>query len=87
MTPDRSAEDQALIDALTTRATTAEQALVQRDATMSKLRHDLRGILSPAMLMADRLSGSVDPIARRTAETLIKTIERADAALKATRQT
>nr|WP_321985409.1 hypothetical protein [uncultured Lichenicoccus sp.] len=83
----RTAEDQSLIDQLTARAQAAEQALVQRDATMSKLRHDLRGILSPAMLMADRLATSEDPFARRTAETLIKTIERADAALKATRHT
>lgn len=82
----RTAEDQSLIDQLTSRAQGAEEALLQRDATMSKLRHDLRGILSPALLMADRLAASDDPFARRTAETLIKTIERADAALKATRQ-
>ncbi len=48
---------------------------------MARLRHDLRGILSPALLLADRLSMSDDPLARRTAEAMILTVERAEQAL------
>ncbi|NPD66453.1 hypothetical protein HN018_09945 [Lichenicola cladoniae] len=46
------------------------------------MRHDLRGILSPAMLTADRLALSQDPVSRRTGEAMISTIERADERLK-----
>ena len=48
----------------------------------SQLRHDLRGILSPALLTADRLSNSQDPIAKRAADTMIATIERAEVRLR-----
>ena len=70
----RTAEDQTLIDQLNGRAEAAEQEV-------SRLRHDLRGILSPTLLLADRLSMSDDPIAQRTAAAIISTIERAEAAL------
>ena len=77
----RSAEDQALIDSLTARAEQAEARAQAQDRDISRLRHDLRGILSPALLLADRLSASADPLARRTAEVVISTIERAEQAL------
>jgi hypothetical protein len=41
------------------------------------LRHDLRGVLSPAMLTADRLLTNADPSVRRTGEIMVRTIERA----------
>jgi ABC-type branched-subunit amino acid transport system permease subunit len=51
---------------------------------LSRLRHDLRGILSPALLTADRLLASTeDPTARRSAELVIATVERANARLSA----
>ena len=77
----RSAEDQILFDALSRRAERAEAKLLDHDQDMSRLRHDLRGILSPALLLADRLSTSDDPLARRTAEAMIVTIERAEQVL------
>ena len=47
--------------------------------TLRQLRHDLRGILSPALMTADRLLMSTeDPVARRAAETMVETIERAE---------
>ena len=77
----RSNEDQALIDALTRRAEEAEALLREHRLDLSKLRHDLRGILSPALLLADRLSTSEEPMAKRTAEAMIRTVERAEQAL------
>lgn len=51
----------------------------EHDAQWRSLRHDLRGILSPALLMSDRLLMSTqEPLAKRTAETMIETIERAE---------
>lgn len=47
--------------------------------TLRRLRHDLRGILSPALMTADRLLMSTeDPLAKRAAETMVETIERAE---------
>ncbi len=55
------------------------QATDDEDARWRSLRHDLRGILSPALLMADRLLMSTqDPLAKRAAETMIDGIERAE---------
>ena len=52
-----------------------------------QLRHDLRGVLSPALLTADRLlASSDDPAARRAAETMIETVERATALLASPRR-
>ena len=54
---------------------------------LSQLRHDLRGVLSPALLTADRLlASSDDPAARRAAETMIETVERATALLATPRR-
>ncbi len=56
------------------------------DEEFSRLRHDLRGILSPALMTADRvLMSSQDPLARRAAETMIATVERAEKRLSAPR--
>ncbi len=81
----RTAEDQVLIDTLLQRAEQAEaqlgEKLHEHERALSRLRHDLRGILSPALLLADRLLTSQDPLAKRTAETMILTIERAEKAL------
>ena len=77
----RSPEDQVLFDALTRRAEQSEARLLDQEQVVARLRHDLRGILSPALLLADRLSMSDDPLARRTAEAMILTVERAEQAL------
>ncbi len=60
----------------------AEARLAAGSKAGAQLRHDLRGILSPALLTADRLSNSQDPLARRAAETMIATIERAEIRLR-----
>ena len=55
------------------------------EAKTSSLRHDLRGILSPAYLTAERLLTHADPQAKRAGEMMIKTIERASARLNETK--
>jgi signal transduction histidine kinase len=58
-------------------------ALHQKDrlATLgtgvAKISHDLRGILSSALVVSDRLEGSEDPEVRRVTPTLISAIDRA----------
>ncbi len=48
---------------------------------LSALRHDLRGILSPAMLIADRLLAHPDPAVQRAGDVINRTVERATARL------
>jgi hypothetical protein len=55
------------------------------EAKTSSLRHDLRGILSPALLTAERLLGYEDPVVRRAGEIMVKTVERASARLSETK--
>ncbi len=44
---------------------------------VAKISHDLRNILSSALLVADRLGNSADPSVKQAAETLIGSVERA----------
>jgi hypothetical protein len=43
------------------------------------LRHDLRGVLSPALMMADRLLRNEDPAIRRAGLAVVRSVERATA--------
>ena len=55
------------------------------EAATSALRHDLRGMLSPALLVADRLLAHPDPAVVRAGETVVKAITRAEARLRETK--
>jgi signal transduction histidine kinase len=46
-------------------------------AAMSRVSHDLKNILTTAVLISDRLEGSADPQVRKVAPRLIETLERA----------
>lgn len=61
----------------------AEAEAAQR--RLDRLRHDLRGALSPALLSADRLLASDDPATRHTGEIVVRAVERATALMEATR--
>jgi CubicO group peptidase (beta-lactamase class C family) len=63
----------------------AQVTLAELRAHLSGLRHDIRGILSPAMLVADRLIGHQEPGVRRAGEVMVRTVERAAARLSETR--
>lgn len=51
---------------------------------VAKISHDLRGSLTTALLIADRLGGSSDPSVRRAATTLTGSVERATGLLRGT---
>ncbi len=63
----------------------AQVHLAEMQAQLSILRHDLHGILSPALLSADRLTSNADPAIRKTGEIVIRTVERATARLAETK--
>lgn len=47
-----------------------------------KLRHDIRGIISPAMLAAEQLSLNQDPVVQKAASTINDSLDRLTARLK-----
>jgi len=55
------------------------------EAQTASLRHDLRGVLSPALIVSDRLAVSADPAVRKAGEAVIRSIERASALIAASR--
>ena len=60
-------------------ALTQKAHLAALGTAVAKINHDLRGILSSALLVSDRLEESADPKVRQLAPTLIDAIERAAA--------
>ncbi len=56
-----------------------EQALAERAEQHRRLRHDLRGVLSPALLTADRLLDNADARVKRAGEMMVLAVERASA--------
>jgi signal transduction histidine kinase len=44
---------------------------------VAKVSHDVRGVLTPVLLQADRLGKHADPSVRRTGESLVRAVERA----------
>jgi len=51
---------------------------------VAKISHDLRGMLTTALLVADRLADSSDPSVRRAATTLAGSVERANGLIRDT---
>ena len=54
-----------------------ELALAHRTEQQRRLRHDVRGLLSPILLTADRLVNHSDPAVQRSGAILVRTVERA----------
>ena len=71
--PDRSGEA----------ALTAEIATLR--TTNASLRHDLRGVLSPALMMSDRLLNHADPAVQKAGQVVVRSIDRATALLSASK--
>ncbi len=59
--------------------------LADLEATTSVLRHDLRGMLAPALLVADRLASHSDPKVVKAGRTVVEAIRRVEERLIATR--
>ena len=51
------------------------------EAQSSALRHDMRGVLTPAMMMGDRLLANEDPKVQRAGAAIVKSVQRATALL------
>ena len=58
-----------------------ELALATRSEQQRRLRHDIRGVLSPILLTADRLLNHADPAIKRSGTIMVRTVERATALL------
>ena len=67
-----AAMQKTLLDTLSQR-----RHLAALGTAMAKIQHDLRGILSSALLVSDRLENSADPEVQRVTPTLVSSIERA----------
>lgn len=65
-------------------ADAAQSRVEELERLVSELRHDLRGAISPAALVADRLRQSSDPAAQRSGKTIGIVVERVLAILDAT---
>jgi hypothetical protein len=61
------------------------ERLAELEAATSSLRHDLRGMLAPALLVTDRLLAHSDPKVVRAGETVVKAVRRAEERLAATK--
>ena len=70
------------------RATEATLAarLADYRAAVAALRHDLRGVMSPALMMSDRLVNHPDPSVQRAGQAVVRSIERATALLASNRE-
>jgi hypothetical protein len=62
----------------------AQSRVEELERLVSELRHDLRGAISPAALIADRLRQSNDPVAQRSGKTIGLVVERVLTILEAT---
>lgn len=69
--------------------TTPDPAVVIRltalEATIKTLSHDLRGALSPAMMVTDRLIANPDPAIARAGQSVLRSVTRASEILDAAR--
>ena len=68
-------------------AARAEARATALAATISRLTHDIRGALSPALLMAERLERHDDPVVRDAAETISRAMDRAATTCRETSST
>ena len=73
----------AVIDASDSRS----GRLMELEAQTASLRHDIRGILSSALLSADRLTEHADPKVAKSAEIIVRSVTRAADRLASTRPT
>jgi hypothetical protein len=51
------------------------------EQTLRKLGHDLRGLLSPAMMVAERLQNNPDPAIQKSGTLILESLDRAVAAI------
>jgi len=82
---DRAEADRAGA-AATSAATSATAAhLADIEARAATLRHDLRGVLSPALMVTDRLLSHEDPGVQRAGQAVVRSVQRATDLIQASR--
>ncbi len=62
-----------------------EQELADHRAHTAALRHDLRGVLSPALMVSDRLINHAEPTVQRAGQAIVRSVERATSLLAESR--
>ena len=58
--------------------------IAELESCVSRLRHDVRGILSPALLRADMIRGHADPRVAKAGEAVVAMVQRVSARLQET---
>ena len=64
----------------------ADVRLEEYRAATAALRHDIRGVLSPALMMSDRLITHADPAVQRAGQAVVRSVERATSLLSTHRE-
>ncbi len=68
-------------------ADAAAQAHIDEvEARAAALRHDLRGVLSPALMVTDRLLSNPDPAIQRAGQAIVRSVDRATALIQASKE-
>ena len=68
-------------------ADAAAQAHIDEvEARAAALRHDLRGVLSPALMVTDRLLSHPDPAIQRAGQAIVRSVDRATALIQASKE-
>ncbi|MGC1410237.1 MAG: hypothetical protein WA864_15015 [Acetobacteraceae bacterium] len=62
------------------------ERIAQLERLVSNLRHDIRGIITPAALVAEGLRGNADPAIQRLASRIADMVERIVSRLNATHE-
>lgn len=63
-----------------------QERIAQLERLISSLRHDIRGIITPAALVAEGLRGNADPAVQRSASRIADMVERIVSRLNATHE-
>ena len=62
-----------------------EARLADVEARAATLRHDLRGVLSPALMVTDRLLRHTDPAIQRAGQSIVRSVDRATEIIQASK--
>ncbi len=64
----------------------AQAHIAEVEARSAALRHDLRGVLSPALMVTDRLLANPDPAIQRAGQAIVRSVDRATALIQASKE-
>ena len=64
----------------------AQAHIAEVEARAAALRHDLRGVLSPALMVTDRLLSHPDPAIQRAGQAIVRSVDRATALIQASKE-